>query len=123
MFTLRPAAVFCIAILTTLLSLLRLWDVILQVGQGNPAPLLTFPLGVIFPIVLIAILLLLSPAATHEGALMRAGTMIQLLLIIGLPVYALYLALGMPVVFLAVELFETRLPAGIRKPLTRLVLA
>src|SRR5262245_60747879 len=78
--------------------------------HGDEQPLLTFPLAVIFPTVLIAALLLLPPAETREGLLMRIGTIIQLLLIIGLPPLALYLALGLPVVFLVAELIETRLP-------------
>ncbi len=45
---------------------------------------------------------------------MQVGTMIQLLLIIALPGFALYLALGFPVAFLVIELFETRSPAPFR---------
>ena len=45
---------------------------------------------------------------------MQIGTMIQLLLIIALPGFALYLALGIPVVFLVIELFETRAPTIFR---------
>ena len=45
---------------------------------------------------------------------MQVGTMIQLLLIIALPGFALYLALGFPVVFLVIELFETRSPVTFR---------
>lgn len=51
---------------------------------------------------------------------MRAGTMIQLCLIVLLPSAALYLALGLPVVFLVVELFETRVPHVIREPIVRI---
>ena len=54
---------------------------------------------------------------------MQLGAMIQLALIIAIPPAALYLALGFPVVFLVVELFETRLPAGLRDPIKRRVLA
>jgi len=54
---------------------------------------------------------------------MRVGAMIQLWLVIVLPVVALYLTLGFPVVFLVVELFETRLPPRLREPLARLVVA
>ncbi len=41
---------------------------------------------------------------------MQLGAMVQILLIIAFPRFALYLALGFPVVFLFVELFETRMP-------------
>jgi len=69
-------------------------------------------------------LLLAMPATrSREGALMRLGTIIQLALIILLPPVALYLALGLPVVFLVVELFETRLPQPLRDPIVRAVLA
>ena len=59
-------------------------------------------------------------AESREGILMRAGTMIQLCLIVLLPSAALYLALGLPVVFLVVELFETRVPHVIREPIVRI---
>ena len=40
--------------------------------------------------------------------------MVQILLIIALPSFAIYLALGFPVVFLFVELFETKLPIAVK---------
>lgn len=54
---------------------------------------------------------------------MQLGTMIQLLLIIALPQFALYLALGFPVVFSLVEFFETRFPAKLRFWVKRLVIS
>ena len=88
---------------------------------GDEHALLAFPLAVIFPALLVAILAMLPPAETREGLLMRAGTIIQLLLIIGLPPHALHLTLGLPVVFLVVELFETRLSPALRDRLAGLV--
>lgn len=55
--------------------------------------------------------------------MMQLGTLIQLVLIVSLPTLALYLALGLPVVFLAVELFETRFPASLRDPIRSWILA
>jgi len=88
--------------------------------EGDPDPLLAFPLTVIFPTLLILLLLRMPPTRSREGALMCIGTIVQLTLILLLPGLALYLALGMPVVFLAVELFETRMPRRIREPLVRM---
>lgn len=90
---------------------------------GDPDHLLAFPLAVIFPAILAALLLAMPATRSREGALMRLGTIIQLALIILLPPVALYLALGLPVVFLLVELFETRLPQPLRDPVVRAVLA
>lgn len=58
---------------------------------------------------------------TKEGLLMRFGTMTQLLLIISIPKFSLYLALGFPVVFLVVELFVTRVPKTITTPIERVI--
>ncbi|WP_308915990.1 hypothetical protein [Jannaschia sp. LMIT008] len=91
--------------------------------QGDETALLTLPLGAVLPGLLIVALLAMPPAHTVEGVLMRLGTAIHLLLILALPPLALHLALGLPVVFLVVELFQTRVPARIRGPLTRVVLA
>lgn len=91
--------------------------------DGDPDPLLAFPLTVIFPALLLLLLSLMPSALSREGILMRIGTMVQLILILLLPSVALYLALGMPVVFLVVELFETRMPERIREPLVKMAVA
>ena len=90
---------------------------------GDASRLLAFPFGAILPALLLLILSLLPPTRTREGLLMRVGAMIQLWLVIVLPVAALYLTLGFPVVFMVVELFETRLSPRLREPLARLVVA
>jgi hypothetical protein len=108
----------CIAI-----AVLRAADVVHSLARGAEHELLAYPLTVIFPATLIGSLLLMPPAESREGLLMRVGTIIQLLLIIALPTCALYLALGLPIVFLVVELFETRLPQALRDRLARLVVA
>jgi len=91
--------------------------------SGDPSRLLAFPFSAILPAVLMAVLAMMPPTRSREGLLMRVGAMIQLWLIILLPPLALYLALGFPVVFLVVEIFETRLSPRIRDPLARLVIA
>ena len=73
---------------------------------------------------MLVVLLVIMPAAkSREGALMRLGTIVQLILIVLFPAINLYLALGLPVVFLVVELFETRLPVALRRPLTNMFIA
>ena len=110
------AVCLCIALFTW-----RALGVLSGLRNGDEHPLLAFPLAVIFPTVLVAILVMLPPAQTREGLLMRVGTIIQLLLIIGLPSLALRLALGVPVVFLIVELLETRLSPALRDRLAGFV--
>jgi len=90
---------------------------------GDASWLLVFPFGAVLPALLLVILSMLPPTRTREGLLMRVGAMIQLWLVIIFPVAALYLTLGFPVVFLVVELFETRLPPRLREPMARLVVA
>ncbi|HEX8556114.1 MAG TPA: hypothetical protein VF695_15515 [Sphingomonas sp.] len=101
----------------------RAGAMIIAVQRGDPAPLLAFPFTALLPAILLALLAAMPAARTREGLLMRVGTMIQLVLIVALPGMALYLALGFPVVFLIVELFETRVPRRVREPLVRLVVA
>jgi hypothetical protein len=90
---------------------------------GSEARLLAFPLAVVVPFALIVGLAQLPPTDSREGALMRLGTMIQLVAIIALPNLALYLALGLPVVFLVVELYETRVPPLLRDRVFRFLVA
>lgn len=101
----------------------RLAIMVSALAGGDPDHLLAFPLSVIFPAILAGLLLAMPATRSREGALMRLGTIIQLALIILLPPLALYLALGLPIVFLVVELFETRLPQPLRDPIVQAVLA
>ncbi len=98
----------------------RIIEMALALREGNEAPLLAFPLAVLFPSAIALGLLCMGPTTTSGGILMRLGTIIQLLLIVAVPRFALHLALGLPVVFLCVEMFETRLPARLREPLRRI---
>lgn len=85
-----------------------------DLASGDPSEVLAFPLTVILPGLAFAILALRRDTSSQEGALMQLGAMIQILLILALPRYGLHLALGFPIVFLIVELFETRTPVTIK---------
>jgi hypothetical protein len=61
----------------------------------------------------------MPPAKSREGILMRLGAIMQLMAIIALPSLALRLALGLPVVFLVVELYATRIPVSLRNRFSR----
>ena len=123
MFRLRRSIKLALALVVSSGVLARLITMVSALAEGNPDELLAFPLTVIFPAILARLLLALPATRSREGALMRLGTIIQFALIILLPPLALYLALGLPVVFLVVELFETRLPQHLRDPIVRAVLA
>ena len=82
--------------------------------DGDQTAFLTFPLSVILPAMMFSFLATRRSVASQEGALMQLGAMVQILLIIALPSFAIYLALGFPVVFLFVELFETKLPIAVK---------
>ena len=111
------------ACLGVMLVAWRVVGVVSGLRDGDEHALLAFPLAVILPTVLAAILLLLPRAETREGLLMRVGTIVHLILMVALPQFALLLALGLPVVFLMVELIETRLPPALRDRLACLVMA
>ena len=112
-----------LAIACGILVLARAGLVFAALTEGDEGPLLAFPLAVIVPAVLIALLLAMQPTGTREGLLMRVGTLLQLLFVIALPPVALYLALGLPVVFLVVEFVETRVPPGLRNRLAEMWMA
>ena len=80
-----------------------------------------FGFSVVLPAVGILMILSLGPGRTREGILMRIAAVLQLIMIISVPSFALHLLLGLPVAFLAVEMFETRLPPRIREPITRML--
>ena len=86
---------------------------------GEIEPLNAFGFSVILPAAGIVLILSLGPSRTREGVLMRIATILQLILIIGLPPLALHLLLGLPIAFLLVEMFETRLPLRLREPIAR----
>lgn len=89
--------------------------------QGDNTAIESYSFAVIFPAVLILALLFMSETNTKEGLLMRFGTIVQLLLIISIPQFSLFLALGLPVVFLMVEIFVTRVPKAITVPIESII--
>lgn len=91
----------------------RAFDAVASLG-GDKTAFLAFPLTVLVPALVFLFLATRKCMTSAEGVLMQLGTMTQLLLIITLPDFALYLALGFPVVFLVIELFETRAPEMFR---------
>lgn len=123
MHRIRLEVIVAVSIIASALFVWQAGVAIADLIDGDEASFLAFPLAVILPALALGFLVARRGMASAEGALMQLGTMIQLVLIIALPDLALHLALGFPVVFLAVELFETRLPHGIRDPIRRSVLA
>ena len=101
---------------------LRAFDAVLSLS-GDKTAFLAFPLTVLIPALVFLFLVTRTDMSSAEGVLMQIGTLIQLLLIIALPGFALYLALGFPVVFLVIELFETRSPASFRKLIKSRIIA
>ncbi|MET0970121.1 MAG: hypothetical protein ABWY18_13030 [Tardiphaga sp.] len=81
---------------------------------GDLGPFEGFSFAVVLPVLLLGLTLSIRGDRSREGVLMRIGTACQLILIIAVPSLGLLLLLGLPVVFLLVELFETRVPARLR---------
>ena len=109
----RPARDGLVAALVAAASW-RLVEAGLAGAQGDPGPATAYGFTVLLPALIVGRLLTMGPTRTAEGAMMRLGTAAQFVLVIALPGFALSLVLGLPVVFLIVELFETRLPATLR---------
>lgn len=110
-----------VLVMVPIAAILFLWRGYLAIANlidGDQTSFLTFPLSVVLPVMVFSFLATRRTMASQEGALMQFGAMLQILLIIALPRFALYLALGFPVVFLLVELFETKLPNSIRTTIT-----
>jgi hypothetical protein len=122
MYKLKPSVVqFMIFIAASLVSF-RGYLAIVDIASGDASEALAFPLTVILPGLGFAFLTLRRDMSSQEGVLMQLGAMIQILLILALPRFGLHLALGFPIVFLIVELFETRLPVMIKVPILRRLL-
>ncbi|MDC0116106.1 hypothetical protein OAH97_01355 [Octadecabacter sp.] len=114
------AALFSFAFLAVSL---RAVSAVVDLFKDDVTALLAFPLTVILPAVAFVYIGLMRDLVSQEGVLMQIGVLIQLILILALPGFALYLALGFPVVFLVVELFETKAPPRLRQVIKRRVLA
>jgi hypothetical protein len=110
-------AIAAIAVVTRLMIALKAWH------TGYNTEIQSYLFCVAFPASLIVVLTWMKPTRTREGLLMRFGTMLQLLLIISIPPFALHLVLGLPFVFLVVELFTRRVPKILRQPIERGIIA
>lgn len=93
----------------------RLSEAIVAIRLGDPEPLERIGVQEVLPTVLATLVMAMPPGRSAEGVLMRVGTCVQLLVIVLLPRLALSVALGFPVVFLIVELFETRAPRTLQR--------
>lgn len=100
----------------------RLLLALLAAQAGEGALLTAFSFAVVLPASVVVALLGLPATRTLEGILMRIGTLLQLLLLLALPAFSLHLLLGLPLVFLVVELFVTRVPERLRQPIQQCVL-
>ena len=114
MHRMKLSVVFGMVVIAAILFIWRAYFAITDLTNGDQTAFLAFPLSVVLPVMIFAFLATRRSMASQEGALMQLGAMMQILLIIALPSFALYLALGFPVVFLMVELFETRLPNSLK---------
>lgn len=114
MYKINSFVLFLVLTVAVCAFLIRAYAALSDFLYGDETGLLSFPLAVVLPFS--ALLFLASRRAINspEGVLMQLGTMLLILLIIALPALSLHLALGLPVVFLAVELFEQRMPEKIR---------
>lgn len=119
----KLSVVFGMVVIAAILFAWRGYLAISDLIVGDQTAFLTFPLSVILPVMMFSFLATRRSMASQEGALMQLGAMAQMLLIIALPSFAIYLALGFPVVFLFVELFETRLPNGAKTAIKRRLIA
>ena len=113
-FHLRPWVKFWITATASVLVIGRIGLAVSELLANMPDRFLAVPLAVILPFLGLLFLGRLPGTTSSEGAIMRLAMMVQILLILALPIYALHLALGFPVALLAVELFETGFPQALR---------
>jgi hypothetical protein len=115
----RPKVKAALYLCTVILLIGRLALSLIDLYAGDESAFLAFPLSVMLPAFLIFFLNRQSATTSQEGILMRLGTQMQLMAIIALPNFAIYLALGLPVVFLIVEIYSTRIPDSLRNKVSR----
>lgn len=104
-------------------ALVRLALAIGGLSRGQPDEFLAVPLAIILPYTAFIYLARLPGTKTSEGAIMRLAALVLLVALMAIPAFALHLALGFPVAFLVVELFETRFPSNWRKAIKGRLLA
>lgn len=118
-FFLRPLLLRGIIVSASVLVLARLGLSVEKLVDCKPDDFLAFPLTVVLPFAALFFLVRMRSTRTSEGALMRLAALALILMILGVPNLALHLALGFPIAFLVVELFETRIPASLRDAIKR----
>jgi len=123
MYRLKSSVILGLVFVAFALCFWRGYLAITDLVDGDQTQFLAFPLSVVLPAMVFAFLSTRRTAASQEGVLMQLGVMFQILLIIALPSFALYLALGVPIVFLVVELFETKMPNSLKTPFKSKLLA
>lgn len=123
MYRLKSSVILGLVFVAFALCFWRGYLAITDLVDGDQTQFLAFPLSVVLPAMVFAFLSTRRTAASQEGVLMQLGAMVQILLIIALPSFALYLALGVPIVFLVVELFETKMPNSLKTPFKGKLLA
>lgn len=114
MHQMKKSVVYGMVFIAICLLVFRGYSAVVNLIQKDQTQFLALPLTVILPGLAFAFLALRRDMASQEGVLMQIGAMIQILLIIAVPDLALHLVLGFPVVFLVVELFETKMPSPIK---------
>ena len=122
-YRLRSPVLLGVGAMATALVVHRGLIAIAALREGDPGAFLAFPLSVILPATALLFLASVKRMVSEEGVLMQLGAMIQILLVLAFPAIALHLALGLPVVFLLVELFETRAPGRLRAAIKARVIA
>lgn len=110
----KPSILLVVVLIAICLFVFRGYIAVAELFQQDQTRFLAFPLTVILPGAVFGYLASRREIASQEGVLMQLGAMMQILLIVAVPGWALHLALGFPVVFLIIELFETKMPASIR---------
>ncbi|MEP5625314.1 MAG: hypothetical protein ABJP82_22315 [Hyphomicrobiales bacterium] len=123
MYRIKLPVLIGMVFIAVILFLCRGYFAVSDLGDGDQTSFLAFPLSVILPVMVFSFLATRRTMVSQEGALMQLGAMVQILLIIALPRFALYLALGFPVVFLLVELFETKIPSVFKTAIKSRLLA
>ena len=114
MYRLKRSLLLALASALVCLVVLRGYEAVRDLLAEDQTQFLAFPLSLIFPGAAFLYLASQRGMSSQEGVLMQLGAMVQILLIIAFPGWALHLALGFPVAFLVVELFETRMPSSIK---------
>lgn len=122
MHRLKKTIILGMALIAIFLFVFRSYFAVADLIEQDQTRFLAFPLTVILPGSAFAFLASRGNMASQEGVLMQLGAMIQILLIIAVPRFALHLALGFPIVFLIVELFETKMPTSIKSPIKSMLM-